>query len=171
MTILQYYYTNIIKQDLLTKFVYENALELPLLNKIVLNLGLSQTTLRSVLPSLTALLLISSQKACLVVSKRPTLTLKVKNGVAIGCKIEIRGKVMFLFIEKLVLFILPRLKAFHFTVSGNNVFFKIDNLFLFKEIEKEYDYFQELSKLSVNINFKAKNSKEVHSILSALKFF
>ncbi len=170
MPILQYYYLNVIKQDLLTKFVYLNVLEIPSLNKIVLNFGLSQSTLRTLIPALSALLLISSQKACLVASKRPLLSLKVRGGVAIGCKIDLRGKNMFLFLEKLIFYVLPRLKDFQFIVSGNNLFFKIDNLFLFKEIEKEYDYFQELPKLSVNVNFKAKNAVEVRSLLFAFKF-
>jgi len=170
MAILQYYYLNVIKQDLLTKFVYKNAFEIPSLNKIVLNFGLSQSTLRSLLPALSALLLISSQKACLVVSKRPILRLKVKGGVAVGCKIDLRGKEMFVFLEKLLFYVLPRLKDFKPTLTGNNVFFKIDNMFLFKEIEKEYDYFQELPNLSVNMNFKAKDLNEVRSILSAFKF-
>lgn len=169
MSVLQYYYLNVIKQDLLTKFVYENALEIPSLNKIVLNFGLSQPTLRTLLPALAALQLISSQKACLVASKRPLIRLKVKGGIAIGCKIDLRGKEMFHFLEKLIFYVLPRLKAFQSTLSGNNLFFKIDNLFLFKEIEKEYDYFQELPTLSVNINFNAKDAVEVRSILAAFK--
>lgn len=170
MSVLRYYYLNLIKQDLLTKFVYKNGLEIPSLNKIVLNFGLSQSTLRSLLPALAALLLISSQKACLVASKRPILRLKVKGGVAVGCKIDLRGHEMFVFLEKLVFYILPRLKSFQSTISDSNVFFKIDNLFLFKEIEKEYEYFQELPNLSVNINFKAKDANEVRYILSAFKF-
>lgn len=170
MLLLHYYYFNVIKQDLLTKFIYENVLEIPSLNKIVLNFGLSQSTLRSLLPALAALSLISSQKSSLVASKHSSLRLKVKGGVVVGCKIDLRGKEMFAFLEKLIFYVVPRLKDFKPTFSNHNLFFKIDNLFLFKEIEKEYDYFQELPNLSVNINLKAKNSAEVRSILSAFKF-
>lgn len=170
MSIFHYYYINIIQRDLLTKFVYKNALEIPSLNKIVLNVGLSQSTLRSLLPALAAFFLISSQKACVVASKRPVLRLKVKGGVAVGCKIDLRGKKMFIFFEKLTLYILPRIKYFQFTITDSNIFFKIDNLFLFKEIEKEYEHFQELASLSVNINFRSNYPKEVPYILSAFKF-
>ena len=170
MYVSQYYYTNVLKQDFLTKFNYENSLQIPFLNKVVLNFGVSQSTLRSLLPSLAALLLISSQKPYMVPSKKPNIRLKVKGGVAIGCKVDLKGKEKILFFEKLVLSVLPRLKNFQYTVTGKNVFFKIDNLFLFKELEKEYDYFQDLPKLNVNLNFRAQTSLEVINLLSALKF-
>lgn len=167
---LSYYYQNIIMQDLMTKFNYKNALEISALNKIVIHFGVSHSTLRNLLPSLAALLLVSSQKPYLVASKKPNIRLKVKGGVAIGCKIDLRGKVKDLFLEKLIIYILPRLKNFRYVVADNNVFFKVDNLFLFKELEKEYDYFQDLAKLNVNLNFKAKSSQEVKMLLSALRF-
>nr|AML60756.1 ribosomal protein L5 [Monodopsis sp. MarTras21] len=170
MTLLYYYYTNTIKQDLLTKFVYENVQQLPSLNKIVLNFAVSQATLKNLLPSLGALLLISSQNPCLVASKRLNLILKVKGGVTIGCKVDLREKDMFLFLEKLIFNVLPRLKAFRYTIMEKNVFFKVNNIFLFKEIEKEYEYFQDLPRLDVNLNFKATSSKEIQAFLSALKF-
>jgi large subunit ribosomal protein L5 len=170
MHVSQYYYNNVLKHDFLIKFDYENSLQIPSLNKVVLNFGVSQSTLRSLLPSLAALLLISSHKPYMVPSKKPNIRLKVKGGVAIGCKVDIRGKEKFLFFEKLILYVLPRLKNFQYTVTGNNVFFKIDNLFLFKELEKEYDYFQDLPKLSINLNFRAQSSLEIINFLSALKF-
>ena len=170
MYTFKYYYDNVLKQDFLTKFDYENAHKIPFLNKVVLSFGVSQSTLRNLLPSLAAILLVSSQKPCMVISKKTALTLKVKGGVAIGCKIDLRGANKFLFFEKLVFFILPRMKNFRYLIAKNNVFFKLDNLFLFKEIEKEYNYFQDLPKLSVNLNFKAQNSREVLAFLSAFNF-
>lgn len=159
-----------LKQDFLTKFNYENSLQIPSLNKVVLNFGVSQSTLKSLLPSLAALLLISAQTPYMLPLKKPNIRLKVKGGVAIGCKVDLRGKQKILFFEKLVLYILPRLKNLQYTVTDNNIFFKIDNLFLFKELEKEYDYFQDLPKLNVNLNFRAQTSLEVINFLSALKF-
>ncbi len=170
MYTFKYYYEYILKQDFLTKFTYQHSLKIPLLNKIVLNFGASQSTLKNLLPSLTAILLLTSQRPSIVISKRTTLTLKIKGGVAIGCKIDLRGVNKFLFFEKLIFCILPRIKNFRYTVTRNNVFFKLDNLFLFKEIEKKYDYFQDLPQLNININFKAQNSQEVLAFLSACKF-
>nr|AHX24987.1 50S ribosomal protein L5 [Nannochloropsis oculata] len=170
MYTLKYYYEYILKQDFLTIFTYQNSLKIPLLNKIVLNFGASQSTFKNLLPSLAAILLLSSQNPCIVISKKTTLTLKVKGGVAIGCKIDLRGANKFLFFEKLVFSILPRIKNFRYIVTENNVFFKLDNLFLFKEIEKKYDYFQDLPQLNVNVNFKAQNPQEVLAFLSACKF-
>ena len=170
MSIFKYYYTTVLKQDYVTNFSYANVLEIASLNKIVLSFGISQATLRKLLPSLAALLLVSSQRPYMVTSKKTTLTLKLKGGVAVGCKINLRGINKFLFFEKLIFYILPRIKNFRYVVAKNNVFFKLDNLFLFKELEKEYDYFQDLPKLSVNLNFKAQNSQEILVYLYALKF-
>jgi len=170
MPTFKYYYTTVLKQDYVTKFSYANVLEIPFLNKIVLSFGISQATLRKLLPSLAALLLVSYQRPFLAASKKTTLTLKLKGGVAVGCKINLRGMNKFLFFEKLIFYILPRVKNFRYVVAEKNVFFKLDNLFLFKELEKEYDYFQDLPKLSVNLNFKAQNSQEILAFLSALKF-
>jgi len=170
MYTFKYYYQHIIKQDLLTKFDYNNALQIPFLNKIVINFGASQSTFKNLLPSLASAPLLCSQFPYITISKKTTLLLKTKGGVAIGCKIDLRGINKFFFFEKFIFCILPRIKNFCYAVVDNNVFFKLDNLFLFKEIAKEYDYFQDLPKLSVNLNFKAKNSKEVSVFLSALKF-
>lgn len=164
------YYQNIIKQDLMTKFNYVNVLEIPTLKKIVIHFGVSHSTLRHLLPSLAALLLVSSQTPFMVASKKTNIRLKVKGGVAIGCKIDLHGKEKDLFLEKLLIYVLPRLKNFRYVVADTNVFFKIDNLFLFKELEKEYDFFQDLAKLNVNLNFQAENSEEVKLFLSALRF-
>lgn len=170
MPTFKYYYATVLKQDYVTKFSYANVLEIPFLNKIVLSFGISQATLRKLLPSLAALLLVSYQKPYMTASKKASLTLKLKGGVAVGCKINLRGINKFLFFEKLIFYILPRVKNFRYVVAEKNVFFKLDNLFLFKELEKEYDYFQDLPKLSVNLNFKAQNSQEILAFLSALKF-
>lgn len=170
MSAFKYYCNAILRQDFLTKFSYQNASELPELSQIVLSFGLSHTTLRKLLPSMAALLLISSQKSCLSLSKKTSFTLKLKGGVAIGCKINLRGKNKFLFFEKLVFYILPRMKNLRYVVADKNVFFKLDNLFLFKELEKEYESFQDLPKLSVNLNFKARKSQEIWAWLSALNF-
>lgn len=170
MTIFQYYLFKVLKQDLLTKFLYNNVLEIPSLNKIVLSFGTSQTSLRKILPVLASMVLISQQKACLTRSKQLKLILKTQAGVAVGCKVDLRGKLMYLFFEKLVFSVLPRVKTFQYSFSKNNFSLKIENLFLFKELEKEYEYFQDLPMLNVHFNFSTLNFPEAKTFLLALKF-
>jgi large subunit ribosomal protein L5 len=170
MTVFEYYYNRIIKQDLLVKFNYKNSLQIPNLEKIVLSFSASQSSLRQLLPLLAALTLISSQTPSLITSKRLHLFLKVKNGVPVGCKVDLRGKRKFLFLEKIFIYILPRLKDIKWSQAHRNFSLSIDNIFLFKEIEKDYEFFQSLPKLNVNLVFKARFKEEIFCLLSAFKF-
>jgi large subunit ribosomal protein L5 len=167
---LEYYYKNVIRQDLLTKFSYKNLHELPELKQIVLTFPLSQSSLKALLPTLSALFLISSQKPFLLVSKRPSIVLKTKTGIPIGCKVDLRGDSIFFFLEKLIFSVLPRVKNLKWGYSQKNVFLRLENVFLFREIEKEFDHFQDVSKLNIHILFKAKSYHEVLAFLGALKF-
>ena len=170
MAVFEYYYKRIIKQDLLVKFNYKNSLQIPNLEKIVLSFSASQSSLRQLLPLLAALTLISSQTPSLITSKRLHLFLKVKNGVPVGCKVDLRGKRKFLFLEKILIYILPRLKDIKWSQAHRNFSFSIDNIFLFKEIEKDYEFFQSLPKLNVDLVFKARFKEEIFCLLSAFKF-
>lgn len=167
---LKYYYKNIIRQDFLTKFNYKNVYELPELKQIQVIFTLSNTSLKSLLPALSALMLISSQKPSLIVSKRPHIVLKTRSGLPIGCKVTLRGSQKFLFLEKLIFSIFPRVKNLKWSYAQKTVFFRLENIFLYKEIEKDYDHFQDLSKLSINLVFKAKYKSEIVAFLGALKF-
>lgn len=170
MSILNYYYKHIVRQDLLTKFSYANCLEIPQLKKIVLRFNVSQSSLKNLLPSITGLLLISSQKPSLVISKKINITLKIKSGSAVSCKVDLRAAEKYFFLEKIIFLVLPRLKGFHYRIQQKNVNFKIDNIFLFKELEKEYEYFQDLPKLNINLFFKARTLSEIAAFLTAIKF-
>lgn len=170
MSIFEYYYKTVIKQDLLTKFNYDNLHELPNLEKIVVSFSASQSSLRQILPLLSALTLISSQKPSLITTKRLHLFLKVQNGIPIGCKVDLRGKNKFLFLEKILIYVLPRIKDIKWSEAHRNFFLVIDNIFLFKEIEKDYELFQSLPRLNINLIFKARFKEEISCLLSALKF-
>lgn len=173
MQTLYYYYHSIVKQDLLTKFNYANVAQIPRLKKIELSFKVSQSSLRHLLPLISALTLISSQKPSLLTSKKANLTLKLKKGLPVGCQVSLRKEVKYFFLERLIFSVFPQIKDFSLPflkVGEKNVFLILDNLFYFKEIEKEYENFQDLPPLSINFVFEAKNKKEVFAFLSALKF-
>lgn len=170
MQTLYYYYNKIIKQDLLTKYTYSNYLEIPRFEKIVLRFNVNQVSLKSILPSLAGLFLISSQKPSLKYSNKVNVILRVKGGSIISCKVDLRSKDMFFFMEKLIFLVLPKMKGFSYAIQQQVLSFKIENVFLFKELEKEYEHFQDLPYLNVNIFFRAKNRSEIIGLLSAIKF-
>lgn len=170
MQILQNYYYKIIKQDLLTKYTFTNYLEIPQFEKVVLRFNVNQVSLKSLLPSLAGLLLISSQKPSIKYANKANIVLRVKGGSVISCKVDLRSKDMFFFMEKLIFFVLPKMKGFSYVIQQQVLSFKIENIFLFKELEKEYEHFQDLPSLNVNVFFKAKNYSEIIGLLSAIKF-
>ena len=100
MSFFHYYYSNILKREFLTKYIYKNVYQLPKIKKIVLSLNFSQTSLKGLLPLLSALTLASSQKPSLLISNRPIILLRVKSGLPVGCKVDLRGQQLFFFLEK-----------------------------------------------------------------------
>lgn len=166
---MRFYIRTILRQDFLTKFSYDNLAQIPKLEKITLNFTLSQSSLKAVLPLLSALTLISNQKAFLFPLKKSKFQLKLSQGIPVGCKADLRGDLMYLFLYKFIYFFGPNLKEFHgFVLTGNNLFCRIDNLFLFKEIEKEYEHFSDLSALNMNLIFQPSSDLELLNYLSGL---
>jgi large subunit ribosomal protein L5 len=173
MSVLFNYYKTIVRQDLLTKYNYTNFAEIPRLQKICLNFQVSQSSLRQLLPLMTALTLASFQKPSLLRSKQVNLILRLKKGSPIGCQVILRGQKMYSFLETLLFFIFPQIKGTFFSAFRfvkKVAFFSLENPFLFREIEKEYENFQELPFLHFSMVFTAEKKEEIVSFLSALKF-
>lgn len=173
MSILHYYYKNIVRQDLLTKYDYTNYTEIPCLKKICLSFQVSQSSLRQLLPLMSALTLASYQKPFFLRSKQVNLVLKLKKGYPIGCKITVRGQKMYDFLERILFFIFPQSKGSmlpFFRIGKKAAFLSLENPFFFREIEKEYENFRELPKLHLTMIISAEKKEEIISLLSALKF-
>jgi large subunit ribosomal protein L5 len=128
-------------------------------------------SLKALLPLLSALMLISSQKPTLRISNRPIVLLRLKSGVPMSCKVDLRGQQLFRFLEKLIFSILPRLKDFSIHFRKNILFLYMPNLFVFKEIEKDYEYFPELPPLTIVFVFPTfMRREEIVDFLAAFHF-
>jgi large subunit ribosomal protein L5 len=166
---MRFYIRTVLQQDFLTKFSYKNLAQIPKLKKITLNFTLSQSSLKAILPLLSALTLLSNQKAFLFPLKNSKFQLKLRQGIPVGCKVDLRGDLMYLFLYKFIFFFCSYLKEFHgFVITGNNLFCRIDNLFLFKEIEKEYEQFSDLPSLNMSLIFQTSSDLELFNYLSGL---
>lgn len=173
MSTLYYYYKNIVRQDLLTKYNYTNYAEVPRLKKISLSFQVSQSSLRLLLPLMSALTLASFQKPFFIRSKQVNLVLRLKKGFPVGCKVTVRGLKMYDFLERILFLIFHQSKGSmlpFFRLGKKTAFLNIENPFFFKEIEKEYENFRELPKLHLTMDVNAEKKKEIVSLLSALKF-
>jgi large subunit ribosomal protein L5 len=173
MSVLQYYYQKIVKQDLATKFNYSNIYQIPAIKKVCLSFKVSHYSLKHIVPLVSALTLISYQKPFFIRSRQTNLVLKLRKGMPIGCMVTIQKKKMYSFLERFLFLILPQIKESKepsFKIGKNNIFFSLENLYLYKEIEKQYENFQDLPELNVLIIVNTQKKEEITSLLSALKF-
>lgn len=175
MNFYEYYYENIVKYDLLNKFQYKNVNLIPRFKKIVLNFGCKKSELRFLGPTLMALELITSQKSMFTSSNVSNISLKIKKGNPVGCKVTLRKKLMYTFLVKLINEIFPKLKQFdgfkHSNVrsSVKTVSFKLKNNLIFSELENHYQYFNKLPYLNITIITNANSFNELLFLLKSLK--
>ena len=121
---------------------------------------------------LLLLRLITNQQILTTKSKKNNIIFKIKKGDIMGCKVTLRKKNIFIFLEKLIIFILPNIKDFEgiFINEKNlNVLnFKINNILSFFELEKEFLKFQDLPSIDINIKT---NSLSFNNIFILLNLF
>ena len=127
MSRLKEQYQNEIVDALIKKFGYKNIMEVPKLDKVVINMGVGEAKdNHKVLESAVAdLEKITGQKAVLTKAKKSVANFKVREGMAIGCKTTLRGEKMYEFVDRLINIALPHVRDFHgvsrksFDANGN----------------------------------------------------
>jgi len=162
-----------IKQELVKKLNYTNLLQVPQLEKVVVNMGLGEAMSDSKFldGGLNDLKAITGQKPIITRAKKAISTFKIRKGGPVGCKVTLRGQRMYDFFSKLVNFILPRLRDFKgvslksFDGRGNY------NLGLKEQIvfpEIVYDKVDNTRGMDIAIVTTAKDNKEAKVLLEAL---
>lgn len=162
-----------IKKVLMEKFHYKSIMEVPKVAKIVVNVGVGDATVDSkrLEDSVNELTLITGQKPITTKSKNSIATFKLREGQAIGCKVTLRGKKMYDFLDKLININLPRVRDFR-GISQNaydgrgNYTLGIKEQLIFPEID--YDKVKKIRGMDVTIITTAKNDEEAHALLSLL---
>jgi len=135
-------YKNEIVSDLTNKYSYKNIMEVPKLEKIVVNIGCGDATSNSKLleASMKDLEIITGQKPVATKAKKSIAGFKLREGQAIGCKVTLRGENMYNFLDKLISITLPRVRDFRgisnkaFDGRGNYTLGLTEQL-IFPEIE------------------------------------
>lgn len=114
MNRLQEKYNNEIVPAMIEKFGYKNIMQVPKLNKIVINMGVGEAKENAkVLDSAVRdLEIISGQKAVLTKAKKSVANFKLREGMAIGCKVTLRGERMYEFLDRFFNVALPRVRDF-----------------------------------------------------------
>jgi large subunit ribosomal protein L5 len=111
---LQKFYAEVVRPALLKEFGYTNPMQVPKLEKIVLNMGVGEATgdQKKLDNALAELALISGQKPVKTVAKKAIAGFKIRKGLPIGCKVTLRKARMYEFLDRLVNIALPRVRDF-----------------------------------------------------------
>lgn len=166
-------YEKEIVPELIKEFGYKNALEVPKLTKIVLNMGVGEAVsdkkkLDSAVADLT---LIAAQKPVVTRAKKSIATYRLREGQAIGTKVTLRGKRMYDFLDKLIVVALPRVKDFRglskskFDGRGNYAFGIKEHL-IFPEIS--VDKIDSIRGMDIVIATTAKTDDEARALLTKI---
>ena len=169
---LKRYNINFLKYDLINKFNYSKTNDIPKLVKIVLTFSSKSFELKKLASTLLALKLITNKNGTLTVSKKPNILLKIRKGNPVGCKIVLTKELMYKFLEKLIVNILPKMKNVINIKSNRNINclnINLSNPLIFKELEKNYFLFNSLKNLQITIIFNSKSPTELLFLLNSFK--
>lgn len=175
MARLQQFYQDKVVADLTEKFGYKCIMEVPRIEKITLNMGVSEAVAdRKVMDhAVEDLARISGQKPIVTVSRKAIAGFKIREGYPIGCKVTLRGRRMYEFLDRLISVALPRVRDFRglssraFDGRGNyNV--GVKEQLIFPEIE--YDKIDAVRGLNISITTTARTDEEAKALLGAFRF-
>ena len=122
MARLKNFYRNVVVKDMIKEFAYKNAMEVPTLKKIVINLGIGEAiqNIKVLDSAVNELAMISGQKPIITKAKKSIANFKLREGMPIGCMVTLRKDRMYEFFERLVNVALPRVRDFK-GVSGSRL--------------------------------------------------
>ena len=173
MNRLQEKYNNLVKPELINQFNYSSTMQIPRLEKIVVNMGIGDAVSNSkVLDDAVAeMQAITGQKPVVTKAKKSIASFKLREGMPIGCKVTLRGERMYEFLDKLISISLPRVRDFHgindnaFDGRGNYTLGVKEQL-IFPEIN--FDNIKKIRGMDIVIVTTANTDEEGRELLSLL---
>lgn len=163
-------YNNEIVKELQSKYNYKSVMEVPKLDKIVVNMGVGDASHNSKMleAAMKDLEIITGQKPVATKAKKAIAGFKIREGQAIGCKVTLRGEKMYEFVDRLINLALPRVRDFR-GVSANsfdgrgNYALGIKEQLIFPEIE--YDKVDKTRGMDIIFVTTAKTDEEARELL------
>jgi large subunit ribosomal protein L5 len=163
-------YQNEIVDAMIKKFGYKNIMEVPKLDKIVVNMGVGEAKENAkLLEAIKDMEAITGQKAVATKAKNSIANFKIREGMAIGCKTTLRGEKMYEFMDRLINLALPRVRDFRgvnpnaFDGRGNYAL-GIKEQLIFPEIE--YDKVDKVRGMDIIFVTTAKTDEEARELLT-----
>ena len=164
-------YNSEIKKSMQEKFHYGNVMEIPKLEKIVINIGVGDAVgnAKALEAAVNDLTIIAGQKPVITKAKKSIANFKVREGMALGTKVTLRGERMYEFLDKLINAALPRVRDFRgisataFDGRGNYALGLKEQL-IFPEIE--YDQVERVTGMDIIVVTSAKTDEEARELLT-----
>ena len=175
MARLQQFYREKVVPDMVAKFGYSSVMQVPRLSKITLNMGVSEAVAdKKVMDhAVSDLTKIAGQKPVVTKSRKPIAGFKIREGLAIGCMVTLRGVQMYEVLDRFVTIALPRVRDFR-GISGRsfdgrgNYNVGVKEQIIFPEIE--YDKIDAIRGMNISFTTSAKNDDECKALLAAFRF-
>ncbi len=175
MARLQTQYREKIVPELMSKFGYKTVMQVPRIAKITLNMGVGEAVndKKNIDMAVGDLTKIAGQKPVVTKARKAIANFKIREGLAIGTMVTLRGERMYEFLDRLVTVALPRVRDFR-GVSGRafdgrgNYNIGLKEQIIFPEIE--YDKIDKLRGLNISITTTAKTDDEAKALLAAFRF-
>jgi large subunit ribosomal protein L5 len=168
-------FDEVIRKKLMEQFGYKNPMQVPRIDKVVLNMGVGEAVNDRKKVDLAAadMAAIAGQKAVITHARKSIATYKLREGQPIGCKVTLRRKRMYEFLDRLVTIALPRVRDFRglnpksFDGRGNYTI-GIKEHIIFPEID--YDKAESILGMDIIVCTTAKNDDEARALLTAFNF-
>jgi large subunit ribosomal protein L5 len=169
-TRLRKHYNDVVRPNLMKEFNYTNPLQAPRLDKIVINMGVGEATTdgKKIDAAVADLTAISGQKPVVTHAKKAIAGFKIREGLAIGCKVTLRRERMYEFLDRLITVALPRVRDFRglspksFDGRGNYAL-GVKEQIIFPEVD--YDKMDEVRGMDIIICTTAATDKEGRALL------
>jgi large subunit ribosomal protein L5 len=172
---LRTHFDEVVRKKLTEEFSYQNPMQVPVIEKIVINMGIGEgvNDRKKVETAANDLALISGQKAVITKARKSIATFKLRDGQAIGCKVTLRKARMYEFLDRLVNIALPRVRDFRGLSpksfdGGGNYTIGIKEHIIFPEID--YDKAVDIWGMDITVCTSAKSDAEARALLNAFNF-
>jgi large subunit ribosomal protein L5 len=172
---LKEHYDTVVRAKLIAEFGYKNPMEVPRLDKVVINMGVGEAVAdaKKVVAAADDLMAIAGQKPVITKARRSIATFKLREGMRVGAKVTLRRARMYEFVDRLVTVALPRVRDFRGlspkSFDGNGNFsLGIKEHIVFPEIN--YDEVEEVWGMDVVVCTTARSDDEARALLGGLNF-
>lgn len=166
-------YINEVVPALMDKFGYDNVMQAPKIEKVVLNMGVGEArdNPKALESAVNEMITISGQKPVITKAKKSVSNFKLREGMSVGCKVTLRGTKMYYFLDKLMNIALPRVRDFRgvqnksFDGRGNYAL-GIKEQLIFPEID--YDKVDKIRGMDIIITTTADTDEEARELLKLM---